>query len=73
MTNPFEDESASYRVLRNIEGQHSLWPADADIPDGWVSLHGPETRVSCLFYIESNWTDMRPSSLIASMAQAFSH
>jgi MbtH protein len=27
MTNPFDDENATYVVLVNQEGQYSLWPA----------------------------------------------
>jgi MbtH protein len=36
-TNPFEDPDAEYLVLINDEGQHSLWPVFADVPDGWES------------------------------------
>ena len=67
MTNPFEDPDGTYLVLVNDEGQHSLWPAFAEVPGGWtVAL--PETgRQSCLDYVEQNWTDMRPNSLIRAM------
>ncbi len=64
MTNPFEDNDGSYYVLVNAEGQHSLWPAFADVPAGWTKVHGPEVRQSCLDYVEANWTDLRPKSLI---------
>jgi MbtH protein len=64
MTNPFEDESASYHVLVNDEGQHSLWPGFADVPAGWYVTHPPDTRSACLEFIEQEWTDMRPASLI---------
>lgn len=62
--NPFEDPDASYRVLVNHEGQHSLWPANQPTPDGWTVAHDTGSRASCLDYIEKNWTDMRPRSLI---------
>lgn len=65
MTNPFDDEEGSFFVLVNREGQHSLWPEFASIPPGWESVFGPNTRRSCLNYVETNWTDMRPKSLIA--------
>ena len=65
MTNPFEDENASFLVLINAEAQHSLWPFFAEIPDGWSASFGPESRKNCLEYIERNWTDMRPKSLSA--------
>lgn len=64
MTNPFEDNDGSYYVLVNDEGQHSLWPAFADVPAGWTKVHGPEARQSCLDYVEVHWTDLRPKSLI---------
>jgi MbtH protein len=66
-TNPFEDEDGRYFALINDEGQHSLWPTFADIPEGWRVVHGEDTRKACLDYIDENWTDMRPNSLIAEM------
>lgn len=64
MTNPFEDDNASYLVLVNDENQHSLWPADIDVPDGWRVVLGATSRQECLSYVEEHWTDMRPASLI---------
>ncbi|WP_238009495.1 MbtH family protein [Dactylosporangium sp. AC04546] len=66
-TNPFDDESGTFLVLVNDEGQHSLWPTFAVVPAGWTATHGPDSRESCLAYVEANWTDMRPKSLIALM------
>lgn len=66
-TNPFEDEGAQYLVLINDEGQHSLWPAFADVPDGWEVVFGDAGRQECLDFIEKDWTDMRPKSLIKAM------
>jgi MbtH protein len=68
-TNPFEDPDASYLVLVNEEGQHSLWPIFADVPDGWEVAFGEAGRQECLDYIEENWTDMRPNSLIKAMEE----
>ena len=67
MTNPFEDENGSYIVLINDEGQYSLWPEFIEIPAGWISVHEHDTRQVCLDYINQNWTDMRPRSLIQSI------
>jgi len=66
-TNPFEDPDAKYLVLINDEGQHSLWPVFADVPDGWKVIFGEDGRQECLDFIEKNWTDMRPNSLIRQM------
>ncbi|MEU6482648.1 MbtH family protein [Streptomyces sp. NPDC046887] len=69
-TNPFEDEDGTYLVLRNDEGQHSLWPSFADVPAGWATVFGEDSRQSCLDYVEKNWTDMRPTSLIEAMERS---
>lgn len=68
MSNPFDDDTAQFFVLVNGEGQRSLWPAFADVPDGWTVVYGQEGREKCLAYIEEVWTDMRPKSLADEMA-----
>ncbi|WP_224287768.1 MbtH family protein [Streptomyces olivaceus] len=65
--NPFDDPDATFQVLVNDEGQHSLWPAFAEVPDGWTVTHDEDSREACLAYIEENWTDLRPRSLIEAM------
>jgi MbtH protein len=67
VTNPFEDENGVFHVLVNEEGQHSLWPSFIDVPQGWTIVHNSDTRSACLEFINRNWTDMRPNSLIESM------
>lgn len=63
MINPFEDENGTYYVLKNKEGQYSLWPDFVDVPVGWSVVYGDESRMVCLDYINSHWGDMRPNSL----------
>lgn len=70
MTNPFENDDASYVVLVNAEGQHSLWPVGIDVPEGWDTTFGADTRQACLDHIERTWTDMRPKSLVELMDSA---
>ncbi|MFF5973415.1 MbtH family protein [Streptomyces sp. NPDC012769] len=70
MSNPFEDEAGRYLVLVNEEGQHSLWPAFAEVPDGWTVALTEGTRRECLDHIERTWTDMRPRSLVTAMDDA---
>jgi MbtH protein len=67
MSNPFEDPEGTYIVLINDEGQYSLWPEFIAVPAGWTIVHQPDTRQACLDYINENWTDMRPKSLIKAM------
>lgn len=38
------------------------------MPAGWTLVHGPDGRQNCLDYVERNWTDMRPASLVAALA-----
>ena len=64
MPNPFDDENGTFLVLRNSEGQHSLWPQPIDVPAGWSVACGPATRADCVAYVDRTWTDLRPDSLI---------
>jgi MbtH protein len=68
-TNPFEDEDGRYYALINDEGQYSLWPVFAEVPAGWTIAHTEDSRQACLTFIEENWTDMRPNSLIREMEE----
>jgi MbtH protein len=67
MSNPFDDENGEFAVLVNDEGQYSLWPTFRDVPAGWTAALARGTRAECLEYVERNWTDMRPKSLIEQM------
>jgi uncharacterized protein YbdZ (MbtH family) len=69
MTNPFDNAEGGFFALVNDEGQYSLWPEFAKVPAGWTVAHGTADRASCLEYIEENWTDMRPASLVRAMSQ----
>lgn len=70
MSNPFENPDGRYLVLVNDEGQHSLWPAFAEVPAGWTPRLAETDRQTCLDYIEEHWTDMRPLSLVRQMGEA---
>lgn len=63
MGNPFDNENGEFLVLVNEENQHSLWPADVPVPEGWRTVHGRDSRNACLAYVEEHWTDLRPASL----------
>lgn len=66
-TNPFEDPDGKYLVLVNDEGQYSLWPSFAEVPAGWTIALEETDRQSALDFVEKEWTDMRPNSLIRDM------
>ncbi|MDI1463738.1 MbtH family protein [Catellatospora sp. KI3] len=70
MPNPFDDPNGRFFVVVNAEGQHSLWPESAVLPAGWTVVHGAADRASCVDYVNANWTDMRPLSLIAHLENA---
>ena len=68
MTNPFENPDGVYLVLVNDENQHSLWPSFAEVPAGLDRRPRPASRGSPAWTTSSsNWTDMRPKSLIEAM------
>jgi MbtH protein len=69
MPNPFENDRGDYLVLINEEGQYSLWPAFLDIPIGWKATGPQGKRTVCLAWIDQNWTDMRPLSLVRHMEE----
>ena len=56
------DQSA-FVVVKNQEGQYSIWAADLPVPAGWVSGGKSGTKEECLDYIREVWTDMAPASL----------
>ncbi|MFD0885052.1 MbtH family protein [Streptosporangium algeriense] len=66
-SNPFDDPDGRFHVLVNDEGQHSLWPSFADVPQGWEVTLTDQERQAALDYINENWTDMRPKSLREAM------
>jgi MbtH protein len=67
MANPFDDENGEFVVLVNAEFQYSLWPTFREIPAGWTAVGPRGKRNACLDYIEENWIDMRPKSLVDQM------
>jgi len=69
MSNPFDDPDGTFHVLVNDEHQHSLWPAFAEVPAGWTVVLRDATREAALAYVEENWTDMRPASLVRAMGE----
>ncbi|WP_439676219.1 MbtH family protein [Embleya sp. MST-111070] len=63
MANPFDREDGRFLVLVNDEGQYSLWPSFAAVPDGWRVVLAETDRATAVAHIERDWTDMRPLSL----------
>jgi MbtH protein len=64
----FDSETTQFRVVINHEEQYSIWPDYKAIPEGWKSVGIDGDKQTCLNYIETTWTDMRPLSLRKAMA-----
>ncbi len=67
MPHPFDDPDATFIVLVNDEGQHSIWPSFIDEPEGWRAVHGESDLHDCLDFVDKSWTDLRPLSLVRAM------
>ncbi|WP_242910398.1 MbtH family protein [Actinomadura terrae] len=57
--------SEQFAVVRNIEGQYSVWPLGRDVPSGWDATGFEGPREHCLEHIGEVWTDLRPLSVVA--------
>jgi MbtH protein len=67
MTSLFDNKDGTFLVLVNDEGQHSLWPSVIKVPLGWRVALEQSTYGKCLDFVNDNWTDMRPRSLVQKM------
>ncbi|MEU9210281.1 MbtH family protein [Streptomyces sp. NPDC048415] len=51
---PADDPDARYLLLANDAGQHSLWPAFAEVPDGWTVRVPATTHRACTAHLEGD-------------------
>ena len=58
------------KVIINLEGQYSIWPAKKETPAGWKETGFSGTKTECSEYVDREWTDMRPLSLQLAMQGA---
>jgi MbtH protein len=65
-----ENEDEDYTVVVNEEGQYSLWQSFREAPAGWFPTGAKGKRSVCLDWIQKEWTDMRPRSLVAAIEKA---
>lgn len=65
MSNPPNEPHDRFFVVVNLEGQYALWPECAQAPAGWTVAHGAADRAACIDFVNAQWTDMRPLSLVA--------
>lgn len=57
------ETNPQFEVVRNEQGQYSLWPVGKPMANGWTAAGLRGERQVCLDYITEHWTDMRPRSL----------
>ncbi|MBD8897914.1 MbtH family protein [Rhodanobacter sp. DHG33] len=67
MVQSIEEVQSQFLALVNGEGQYSLWPSFAEVPAGWKIRNGPDSRKACLEYIEREWIDIRPLSVVKAL------
>jgi MbtH protein len=58
-----KEDFCEYKVVKNHEEQHSIWPTDKRTPSGWNDTGKVGTKAECLEYIQQAWADLRPLSL----------
>jgi acyl-CoA synthetase (AMP-forming)/AMP-acid ligase II/uncharacterized protein YbdZ (MbtH family) len=54
---PFADEFATFVVLADAQGHHALWPATADVPEGWYESHAEDLYELCVAHINQQLGD----------------
>ncbi len=52
-----------FKVLVNDEEQYSIWPEFKAVPAGWTAVGPIGDRATCLDWIATQWTDLRPKSI----------
>lgn len=50
-----EDPFEHWRVVRNDNGDYSIWPQVKPLPGGWTEVGVEACRKECLDWIEQNW------------------
>ncbi|WP_441251390.1 GNAT family N-acetyltransferase [Kitasatospora sp. McL0602] len=59
----------SHLVILNTEQQYAVWPQSAALPAGWQPTGWTGDEKSCLDRIGQEWTDLRPASVRAAVAE----
>ncbi len=61
-SNPFDDPQGAFYILRNAQGQFSLWPQQCALPAGWGIVCQPQSQASCQQWLEVHWRDLTPAN-----------
>lgn len=65
--NAYTIDGDLFKVIKNSEGQYSLWPEQKTTPEGWVETGFTGSKTEASAYVDREWTDMRPLSLQRAM------
>lgn len=66
--NAYTIDGDLFKVIKNAEGQYSLWPEQKTTPAGWVETGFTGSKTEASAYVDREWTDMRPLSLQRAMS-----
>lgn len=66
--NAYTIDGDLFKVIKNAEGQYSLWPEKKITPEGWTETGFTGSKAEASAYVDREWTDMRPLSLQKAMA-----
>lgn len=66
--NAYTIDGDLFKVIKNHEGQYSLWPEKKPTPAGWSETGFTGSKAEATAYVDREWTDMRPLSLQKAMA-----
>ena len=61
-SNPFDDPQGAFYILRNAQGQFSLWPQQCLLPAGWDIVCQPQSQASCQQWLEAHWRTLTPAN-----------
>ena len=53
-------QSGTLKVVKNDNGDYSIWPIDRENPLGWQDVGKTGSKEECLEYIKENWTSLTP-------------
>jgi amino acid adenylation domain-containing protein/thioester reductase-like protein len=67
VNDPGNTTQDAFTVVVNDAGQFSLWPASADLPDGWRRRSDAMSRSACLDTITGAWQDITPARVRAAV------
>ncbi|HHV7381159.1 MbtH family protein [Escherichia fergusonii] len=63
-SNPFDDPQGVFYILRNAQGQFSLWPQQCALPAGWDVVCQPQLQASCQQWLDAHWRTLTPANFI---------